>query len=908
MNEHDERPNPDMLLRRVQAEEARKTRAKLKVFFGYAPGVGKTYTMLESAQRLKAQGTDVAVGWVETHGRAETAALLQGLEVLPRRNVAYRGTTLTEFDLDRALSRTPQILILDELAHSNAPGGRHNKRWQDAMELLDAGIDVYATLNVQHIESLNDVVAQITFVRVRETVPDSVLERADEIELVDLPPGELLVRLREGKVYIPDEARRAADHFFQRGNLLALRELTLRRAAERLDADVRTYRREHDVKATWATAERILVCVGPSPSSTRIIRGARRMAAGLRASWVAAYVEAPDAYPMTRADRDRLQSHLRLAESLGGEVIRLSGNHVSDELVRYAREHNVTRIVIGKPTHSRWRDLVKGSLVSRLVRASGDIEVHFIAGDEVESPAGTRPMPPPWRIDWPGFTLAAALVGIATGLATLSRVYLSQPDIVMVFLLTIMVVAFRFGRGPSMAAAALSVAAYDFFFVPPYFTFGVEHARHVLTFAMMFGVGFAISSLTSRLRRQGRDAQLREDRTAVLYSLTRELAAIPDEDRAAEITARHAADFFGGAAAVLLRDGTGSLSVKGSSRESLYLTAEQMAVARWASDHGRPAGQGTETLPGARVTCVPLQAGPATLGVLALRHPSLHMLDVENRSFLDAFVRQAAISIERARLTEEAKASALRARTEEMRSSLLSAVSHDLRTPLAAITGAGTTLRDDSGKLGPEQQAELFDTICTEAERMERLVANTLDMVRLESGGFAPKREWIPLEEIVGSALARLDAKLGEREVKLDLPENLPLVSVDPVLFEQVFVNLIENAVKYSGSESPIEVRARREDGTVVIEVADRGPGLPPGDETRVFEKFYRGPRVRSGGVGLGLPICLGIVQAHGGSLLAANRDGGGAVFTICMPLLEVPPGFEIISDQEPPPREEPKS
>lgn len=888
--EHDNRPDPDLLLRRVQAEEERSTRAALKIFFGYAPGVGKTFTMLESALRLKAQGIDVAVGCVETHGRPETAALLEGLEVLPRREVTYRGTTLAEFDLDRALVRKPKVLLLDEMAHTNAPGSRHKKRWQDILELLESGIEVHTTLNVQHVESLNDVVAQITYVRVRETVPDALLMRADEIELVDLPPDELLERLRAGKVYIPDQARRAVDHFFRRGNLLALRELTLRRAAERIDEDVRAYRQDFDIKTTWPAAERVLVCVGPSPSSAKILRGARRMAVGLRAQWVAVYVDAPDAYPMTPTDRERLQGHLRLAESLGAEVARLSGHQVAEEILRYAREHNVTRIVIGKPTHSRWRDQLKGSLVNQLVRGSGDIEVHFIAGDEPPVSEGARAARPSRQVNWLGYGASALLVALATGIGVLTKGRLSQADFVMVFLLMIMVVAFRYGRGPSLATATLSVAAYDFFFVLPYYTFSVEHTRHLLTFVMMFAVGIVVSSLTSRLRRQERDARLRESRTAALYSLSRELVTARDEKRAAEVTATHAAEVFGGEAVVLLPDSSSSLAIKGASRPGTGLSEEELAVARWVMEHGRPAGKGTDTLPGSRVTCFPVQAGATTLGALAVATPSLDLLDVEHRGFLDAFVRQAALSLERVRLTEDAEVSALRIRTEETRSALLGAVSHDLRTPLGAITGAGTALREDRGRLQPEQRAELCDTICTEAERMERLVSNILDMVRLESGGIVPKREWVPLEETVGSALSRLETKLGAREIRVNLPPTLPLLSVDPVLFEQVFVNLFENVIKHCGPDSPIEVAARVEDRTLAIEIADRGPGLPVGTESQVFEKFYRGPGVRSGGVGLGLSICQGILVAHGGAISAENRAGGGALFRITLPVLDAPP------------------
>ncbi|RPJ43863.1 MAG: sensor histidine kinase KdpD, partial [Candidatus Latescibacterota bacterium] len=803
------RPSPEALLRRVKAEEERSTRASLRIFFGYAPGVGKTYAMLVSARRLLDQGVDTVVGWVETHGRAETAWLAEGFEGLPRRNVAYRGTKLAEFDLDGALERKPKVLLLDELAHTNVPGSRQAKRWQDVLELLDAGIDVHTTLNVQHVESLNDVVAQITTVRVRETVPDSILERADEIELVDLPPDELLARLSEGKVYVPEEARRAADHFFRRGNLLALRELTMRRTAERVDADVRAYRREHDIERPWPAAERILVGVGPSPASARVIRGARRMAAGLRAAWTAAYVEAPDAYPMTEEDRARLQAHLRLAESLGAEVIRLSGHRVGEELLRCAREHNVTRIVIGKPTHSPWRDLWKGSLVNQIVRGSGDLEVHFISGDEAEEADRSRNRSAQEPEGRSSAWAPPLFVAGATALSFLGRGWLSQTDIVIVYLLTIMLVAYLYRRRPTVAAAGLSVAAYDFFFVPPYYTFSVEDMRHVLTFVMMFALGLTISTLTSILKRQRREARHREARTAALYSLTRELVALTDETFAAQATARHASDVFGGDAFVLLKEEEGGLRLAGSSASGAPLAEEDLGVVRWTADHARPAGRGTDTLPGAGVICLPLWSGPETQGVLALRRPGPQKLDEEERSFLDVFVRQAALAIERSRLSEAARASALRARTEEMRSSLLSAVSHDLRTPLAAIAFAAASLREDGSELRPDQRRELADGIGAEVERVDRLIANILDMVRLESGGIRPKSEWVPLEEIVGSALTRLESKLGDRDVRLDIPEDLPLVSVDPVLFEQVFVNLIENSVKHAGEASMIEMAAR---------------------------------------------------------------------------------------------------
>lgn len=881
MTEDVPRPDPDALVRRIRAEAQRQDRARLKIFFGFAPGVGKTYRMLQVARDMTDQRVDVVVGVAETHGRFDTGAALLGLELLAPRRFEYRGRALTEFDLDGALARRPRVILVDELAHSNVEGSRHPKRWQDVLELLDAGIDVFTTLNVQHVESLNDVVAQITSVRVRETVPDAVLDRADEIELVDLPPDELLARLKEGKVYLPDQAARATENFFRRGNLLALRELALRRVADRVDVDVRTYREEHSIEQTWTAGERVLVCVGPSPASARLIRAARRVAAGLRASWVAAYVETSTAAPLSREDLDRLDAHLRLAESMGAEVVRLGGDRVSAALLAYARKRHVTRIILGKPTHSRLRDLWRGSLLDEVVRGSGDIEVHVISGDEDEGrprAAAERPDVVPHVT---GYLLATLSVAIATGLTWLARPVLGMADLSMIYLLVIILVAVRFGRGPSVAASALSVAAFNFFFVSPRFTFAVSDLRNVLTFAMMFGIGQLISALALRIKRQELNARDREARTASLYALSRALANTADERHAARVLAEHGEEVFHVAVAVALAPKSGELALDGRSGVVPADAAEQ-GVIRWVLEHGQPAGSGTDTLPGARITCVPLRSGPSVLGVLALW--GRRSLDLESRDFLETFVRQGALAIERAQLAEEAKAAALRVRLEEMRSSLLSAVSHDLRTPLSAIIGAATTLRDDSATVPAGERAGLLDAICEEAERMERLVANLLDMTRLESGGLRVRREWVPLEEIIGSALTRLESRLGGRAVTTRLAEGMPLLSVDPLLIEQVLVNLLENAAKYTPAGSPIEVGARWDDAMVTIEVADRGLGLPEEALGKVFEKFYRGPHVGIGGVGLGLSICKGMVEAHGGSIEVFNREGGGAVFRLTLP------------------------
>ncbi len=876
----DERPDPDALLARVQAEE--QTRARLKIFFGFAPGVGKTFSMLEAARRLKAQGVDVVVGLIEAHGRSETAALVEGLDVLPRRQLSYRGRVLEEFDLEKALQRRPRVLLLDELAHTNVAGSRHARRWQDVLELLDAGIEVHTTLNVQHIESLNDVVAQITHVQVRETVPDSILERADEIELVDVSPEELLKRLAEGKVYLPEQARRASEHFFRRGNLLALRELALRRTAERVDADVLAYRTQHEIEATWPSSERIVVCVGPAPASARLVRAARRLAAGLRAPWHAVWVDNP-VKPLGQADQERLDYHLKLTTMLGGEVVRLSAGRVSREVLDWSRSHNVTRIILGKPTHSRLKDRLRGSLVDEIVRGSGDIDVQVMSGDpESPGPRAEQRVAP--RSPWAHYGLSALSVAVTTAVGVLAHRLVHLPDPEMLYLVTIMMVAGAFGRGPALLASGLSVAAFDFFFVPPFLTFAVHDTRFVLTFAVMFGVGVVISTLASRLRGQEIDAREREQEARSLFTLTRELAQGASVDELAKTTARHCAEAVGQGAVVVLLPREGRLEPRGAWPEGATLAAHDVGVAEWVVEHDREAGLGTDTLSGARAYCVPLGAG---LGVVAFT--GREDVPLEQRAVLQGLTRQAAVAFERLRLAEEARSAALRARTEEMRSALLSTISHDLRTPLAVVTGAATALKDEASLDGPTRRS-LVETICDEAERLERLVRNLLDMTRVQAGALKVKREWVPLEEIIGSARARLAKQLSGRTVHVELPETLTLVAVDPLLFEQVLLNLLENAVKYTPPGSPIDMMARVTATGIELEVCDRGPGFDPQESERLFEKFYRGARSIGGGAGLGLAVSRGIVEAHGGRISAVNRPGGGASFVVSLPSEGTPP------------------
>jgi two-component system sensor histidine kinase KdpD len=883
------RPDPDALLRRVTEEANKRQRGRLKVFFGASPGVGKTYAMLEAAQRARAAGVDVVLGWVETHGRSETAALAEGLPRLPPREVEYRGVKLREFDLDAALARRPALLLLDELAHTNVPGSRHAKRWQDAEELLDAGIDVYTTLNVQHVESLNDLVNQVTGVTVRETVPDRVLDEADEVEFVDLPPEALLERLAEGKVYLPEQAARAAQEFFRRGNLIALRELALRRTAEHVDADMEDYRRDHAIERTWPVAERILVCIRPHPESPRLVRAARRMAARLRAEWIVAYVESPAQPALSAPEREALAAATKIAEQLGAETAVLSGADVASTLVGYARERNVSKIVVGKPAHARWRDRLKGSLLDDIVRLSGEIDVYFIAGDRAE-PATARPATPHRRSPARSYVWAVVIVVLTTLMCGGMFGRFDNSNLIMVYLLGVCFAAVRLGRGPSALAACLSVAAFDFFFVPPYLTFAVSDTQYLLTFGVMLLVGFLISTLAVRVRDQAEAARRRELRTQLLYSVSRELAGLLRPEEIARIAGRHVGEAVRGPVALLLPGAEGTLAaVSTAGAPPIATDARETSVAQWVFEHGQMAGRGTDTLPGAAARYVPVRSGDRTLGVLALRpDESLLPLSPDQVDLVETLARQAAASLDRARLAAEGEEARVLAERERLRSTLLSSVSHDLRTPLAAITGAASGLLQEPAPEGPERR-ELAATIYEEAERLNRLVANLLDMTRLESGTAPIKREWHSVEEVVGAALGRFDEAFAGRRVETAMPADLPLVPMDAVLVEQVLVNLLENALKYTDPGSPLRIEARRDDAQIVVEVADEGPGLPPGDEDRVFEKFYRGVS-GARGFGLGLAIARAIVTAHGGRIWAESRSPRGTAFRFTLPIEGTPP------------------
>jgi two-component system, OmpR family, sensor histidine kinase KdpD len=886
MTDNDEkRLSPEALLKRAQAEEADAGKGKLKIFLGYAAGVGKTYAMLEAAWQRRLEERDVVAAYVESHGRFETDSLLAGLEIIPRAQIEYMGVTLQEMDIDAVLGRRPKIALVDELAHTNAPGSRHAKRWQDVEELLAAGIDVYTTVNVQHIESLNDIVAQITGVKVRETVPDSILDRAVEIRLVDIPPEELLQRLQEGKVYIPEQAAMATEKFFKPGNLMALRELSMRRAASRVDDQMRAYMESRSIAGPWPTAEQLLVCVSGSPYSERLIRTTRRLADETKAPWHTVYIETPGGGRHLSENREQVWRYLRLAESLGAKVANLTSTSVAQALIDYASKNNVTKIVVGKPTKPRWREFLQPPLVDQIIRLSGTIDVYVVSiadtGKKPESGTVRAGMP----ISWSGYMKSLLLVMISTAACELVRPFLAPTNLVMIYLLAVVLTATRLGLKPAILTAFLSVLAFDFFSVPPRFTLAVSDTQYLLTFAALFTVGVVISTLVSQARERAEAIRRREVQTSSLYYLSRDLAAAFGAKPILDAIIKNIGESFDAGVAILLSEGE-RLEVKTSSKD-IILDMNELAVADWAFRNRQPAGRGTETLVSADLLYLPLQTRTEALGVLGVKLPGdADYSSPEQRRLLDAFASQATLAIERVQLVKQAEqAQILRAR-EGLERALLNSISHDLRTPLVSIIGVLDTLRDNVHTLVDEARKELLDTAWDEAERLNRFVGNLLEMSRLEAGGVRPKEQPCDIQDMVGCAIGILDQRIGARRVEVQLPSDLPPVRMDMALMTQVLVNLLDNALKYSPPESGIEIAVRLLDDKLTIEISDHGPGVPGADLKRIFEKFYRVPVPEgAGGTGLGLAICKGFVEAHGGEIRAENRAGSGLRVIITLPL-----------------------
>ncbi|MBP2560035.1 two-component system sensor histidine kinase KdpD [Neorhizobium galegae] len=895
--ESENRPSPDALLEHAE----RESRGRLKIFLGAAPGVGKTYEMLMSGRARKVDGLDVVIGVVETHGRKETEALVEGFEIVPRKAIDYRGQQLDEMDLDAILARRPALVLVDELAHTNAAGSRHPKRYMDVQEILSHGIDVYSTLNIQHVESLNDVVAQITRVRVRETVPDSIIDRADDVEIIDLTPDDLIKRLNDGKVYVPTTARRAIENYFSPGNLTALRELALRRTAQRVDEQLLNHMQAHAISGPWAAGDRVLVCLDHGRNGASLVRYARRQADRLRAPWAALHLETPQSVNLPEQDKDRLAANMRLADQLGAETVTLPALQPSREIIAYASANNFTHIVVGRPGKPRWRQILQGSVTYDLIRYAGDISVHVISGDvkEGEPQRGVKAAQLPKAFRVKPYVKSTIFVALAIVAGAALDQTLDVRNLALVFLMAVLAAAVRGGLGPGLFASVTGALSFNFFFLEPRYTFTVQDPESLVALFFYLGVAIVASNLTAAVQRQAAAARQRARTTEDLYLFSKKLAGTGTLDDVLWATAFQIASMLKVRVVILLPE-NGSIAVKAGYPPDDTLVDADIAAAKWAWEHNRPAGRAADTLPGAKRLYLPMRTGREAVGVIGLDNDKQGpLLTPEQQRLFDALADQAALAIERIQLVSDVDKAKLAAETDRLRTALLTSISHDLKTPLAAIMGSAGTLKDFGADIPEEARAELLTSVVDESERLNRFISNLLDMTRIGSGAMEPNYAFHFAGDIVGTALSRAAKIVSGHRLSVNIPADMPMLKVDPVLFEQVLFNLIDNAAKYAPVETVIDIRGWRDGDSVLISVMDEGPGIPRDDLERIFDSFYRvrkGDHVRAG-TGLGLSICRGFIEAMGGTIRAANRsDRAGAIFTIRMP---VPAEMPILGEQE---------
>ncbi|MFZ3102501.1 MAG: sensor histidine kinase KdpD [Desulfitobacteriaceae bacterium] len=863
---------------------------KLTIFLGAAAGVGKTYAMLEAARDRLSEGMEIVVGLVETHGRAETEAILKGLPIISTRSHADKNRTFYEIDLDTILVRRPQVVLVDELAHTNGIGSRHKKRYQDVEELLTAGINVYTTLNIQHLETLNDIVAQITGVTELETVPDQFLEIASQIQLIDIPPEELIQRLKDGKVNLAEQATGALNKFFRPGNINALRELALRYTAQRVDRQLESYMRVQGIPGPWPTGEKVLVCISASPFSAQLIRTAKRMVERVQGEWFAVHVETSSRFQSSEDEKDSLVRNLRLAEKLGAEIISLTGDNVAEEILEFARKRNVSQIIIGKPEHTRFWEIIHGSIVDKVIRHDHGISIHVIPGSQQESgKSHNRGRRKAEKRVLPYLTSGLMLVLITLLIKPVSS-FLGVVNISLLYLLPVLISAAYWGSRPAIVTALMGVLTYDFFFILPIFSFTVTDLRYLISFMIIMLVGLITGTLSARLKKQVNYSRQRESRVSALYALSRGIAAVDKLEIVLESITSNVANTLEGQVILLLPNEKAELVLQKDSGLNNFLNESELAVATWVFERGQKAGKGTETLGTAAAFYLPLSTEQGTQGVMGIRFNETEArFDPERIRLLEAFAGLAAMAINRSKLAEQARKSLALVESERLRTALFNSLSHDLRTPLSSIIGAVTGLLEDQNVVySSEVRNELLQTILLGAERMNRFVSNLLDMARLESGMLKLNKEWCDLQDIIGVAINRLGESLASRPLDIDLQDKLPLVQADCILIEQVFINLLDNALKYSDVDSKIIIAIRQKAKELEITVANRGQGIPETDLSKVFDKFYRlSSPLQVSGTGLGLAICRGLIEAHGGNIWAENNQLGGVTITFTLPINE---------------------
>jgi two-component system, OmpR family, sensor histidine kinase KdpD len=877
------RPDPDALLRMLKKEEERSEKGKLKIFFGMCAGVGKTYSMLSEARDVVAKGIDLVVGYIETHKRMETAELVLGLEVVPRKKIEYRGTALEEMDIDAILARKPKVVLVDELAHTNAPGSRHARRYQDVLEILENGMDVYTTLNVQHLESRADTVAQITGSIVRETVPDSIFDAADEIKVIDISPDELLKRLQEGKVYTTERSRQAVENFFRKGNLSALREMSLRMTAERVDQQIREYRQGQRITGTWKSGQRLIAAISPSPHSVSVIRWARRVSHTMDASWVVVYVGLAD--KLSEEEKEQLARNIKLARELGADVVTTSGVSIADSLIRVAREQNASQILVGKPDRFVFSRAAR--LIDHLIQRSTDLDIYIVgqeAGQTTRKISSLLPRPQSTSLQ---YVSAVVLVLLAALVCFPFQDFIGYRTVSFMLLLVVSLLPLKLGPGPTVVAAAVGALSWDFLFIPPRFTFSISNLEDSLLAAMFFLVAAVTGVLSAKVRKRERIIRQREARTSALFALTKDLSSAHSQDEVITSAVSNIKKYFDADVAVIMGDAEGEMAASAHASSSFQPDSKEYSVAAWVYWNEKKAGKNTDTLPSARATYFPMSGPRYPLGVIGVRLGDDAELTIDEETLLENFISQITSAIERELLNELNRRSVVVAESERLYKTLFNSISHEFRTPIATIIGVSENLLERNFTEDDSLKREQLNEIHMAAERLNRLVANLLDMTRLESGMIRPRLDWCDPRDVVNRALKNLEKELERHKVTVDIDGSVPLMKLDFGLIEQALTNLIHNAALHTPADSEITVKAGVEDGSVVISVADNGPGLPEEDIDRVFDKFYRASKGRTGGTGLGLTIARGFVEAHHGTIAAANRAMGGAEFEVKLPLNE---------------------